>query len=385
MNLLTSAKSLTEWMIAVRRQLHQYPELSHHEQKTKAFIEEQLTSLGIVTKSYTGKDIVGILQGRLPGKTIVVRADMDALPILEETGLPFSSKIKGVMHACGHDGHMAIVLGLAKKLTEEKADFKGTVVFLFQHAEESVPGGARELVEAGVLDDVDMVVGGHLWQPLPKGLLGIRKGSLMAGASQFEIKINGHGGHGSMPHTAVDPIYMASQLIGQAYAMINRQFSPEERAVLSFGTIQSGTNYNIIPNEATIGGTVRYFDEAVMRSIEEKLNILLQSITTAYGGSYELTFIKGDPPVVNDAALVDVMKQEAQTIKGISDIVDIEPIYAGEDFSHYAQTVPSVYFLLGMGGDYNHHHPKFDIDESMLKTGCDLMEQTILRLLEGWT
>ncbi len=374
----------TEWMVAHRRHLHAHPELSHQEAQTRAYIEQQLHSMGIETRSLTGKDVIGYLDGPVKGKTVALRSDIDALPVAEETGLPFASKTPGVMHACGHDGHMAVLLGVVKKLVEERERIKGRVVFIFQHAEETVPGGARELVENGVLDGVDGIFGLHLWQPLESGLIGVKEGAIMAGADGFAIEISGKGGHGAMPHETVDPTLVAAHAITQLHTIISRTLNPLDQAVLSIGELKSGSTYNVIPDSATLSGTVRYFEPAVAATIRSRMEDILDGVCKSFGATHRFTYTVGDPSVRNHPEMAKIVKAAAESVVGPERVVEAVPSLGGEDFAYYCDQIPAAFFFVGVGhpaAPYGHHHPKFDIDEAMLPVGADIMREAVFRFL----
>ncbi|AMA74760.1 hypothetical protein ACH33_13665 [Aneurinibacillus sp. XH2] len=373
------------WTVEVRRYLHQYPELSHQESKTARYIREQLESMGLAVRSYTGKDVVTYIEGTAPGKTVALRADIDALPIQEETGLPYASKNPGIMHACGHDGHTAILLGAARALTEAKLLFAGRIKLIFQHAEEVVPGGASELVEAGVLEDVDAIFGLHLWQNLEVGLLGTCSGPIMAGSDSFTIKIQGKGGHGSMPHLTVDPIVIAAHLVTQIQTVVSRSLDPLYPAVVSVGQIHAGDTYNIIPDTAQLQGTVRYFHPDVQKEIPAILERLANGVCASFGATATFEYVEGDPSVVNDSRMNNIVEQVGCTVLGKENVRPAVPSMAGEDFSYYLRQVPGAYFFLGIQGDeaaYGHHHPRFTIDERMLSVGSKLLAGIALMYLD---
>ncbi|MGM8366015.1 M20 metallopeptidase family protein [Virgibacillus sp. W0181] len=381
---MKTSEQLQQWMVEHRRHLHQYPELSHQEKETTAYIKNVMTELGYICDSLTGKDVIATFPTKKEGKTIAIRADMDALPIQEETNLPFASKVDGSMHACGHDGHMAMVLGVAKYFSEHEDKLKGNVKFIFQHAEEVSPGGAKELVKRGVLENVDAIVGAHLWQPVSSGKVAIRDDYMMAGVSEFDITIQGHGGHGSMPETTIDPILVGAQVITQFHTIVSRSLKPADAAVISFGELQSGTNYNIIPDKAHLSGTVRYFKESVCDQIEDRMNDILQGTCQAFGATYEMDFNRGEPPVTNDPKLAAVVRREAGEVVGADNVYTNELTLGGEDFAYYTKEIPAVYFFIGVGSEervYGHHHPKFDIDEDMLITGCTVISNVAKKLL----
>ncbi|TQR21305.1 M20 metallopeptidase family protein [Psychrobacillus vulpis] len=378
--------NLTEWIIEQRRYLHTHPELSHQEKETKTYITSQLHGLGIETYSITGKDVIGIIKGDHPGKTVAIRSDMDALPILEETGLPFSSVNNGVMHACGHDGHMSILLGIARLLVSNKSAIHGTIHLLFQHAEEEVPGGAVEIVGANGLNNIEAIFGYHLWQPLKSGLIGVRQGPTMAGADRFIIRIFGKGGHGSMPEETIDPTLVISQIITQLHTIVSRSIKAIDQAVISIGELHSGTSYNVIPDTAFASGTVRYFNKDTSLLIEKRIEDIIAGVCKSFGATYELDYIHGDPPVLNDKALTAFIQKTAISLFGEEKVVEIDPILGSEDFSYYSHEIPASFTFIGVGKEdtpYGHHHPKFDIDEDMLPVGVELFTTGVLNYLRG--
>ncbi|WP_040287509.1 M20 metallopeptidase family protein [Sporosarcina koreensis] len=383
---MTIQQETAEWIVQQRRYLHAHPELSHQETETKEYVKQQLENMGLDTYSMTGKDIIGILRGKSEGKTVIIRADMDALPIQEQTGLPFASKHEHVMHACGHDGHMAILLGVAQQLVNRTDDLAGTILFLFQHAEEELPGGATQLVEAGLLDGIDAIFGYHLWQPIPAGIIGVREGATMAGADRFSFTIQGKGGHGSMPQDTIDPTLAMSAVILQIQSIISRSLSPSEEAVLSIGELRAGSNYNIIPDSAYASGTVRYFHKEASQHIRERLHTIIDGVCQAYGATFELNYQHGDPPLDNDPGLIAFMEQQAKQLFGEGQVTRIDGIMGSEDFAYYSTEIPASYIFLGIGQadrPYGHHHPKFDIDESMLAIGVELFTESMLAYMGG--
>lgn len=379
---------LNDWIVQHRRYLHQHPELSHHETDTRTYITTQLHELGIETYSITGKDIIGIIKGDHPGKTVAIRSDMDALPILEETGLSFASANKGVMHACGHDGHMSILLGIAKLLVTNTSFIHGTIHLLFQHAEEEVPGGAVEIVAANGLQNIEAIFGYHLWQPLKSGLIGVRQGPTMAGADRFSIQIFGKGGHGSMPEETIDPTLVISHIITQLHTIVSRSIKAIDQAVISIGELSSGTTYNVIPDTAFASGTVRYFNKDTSSLIEKRMNEIIEGVCKSFGAAYKLTYINGDPPVLNDKALTDFIQQTATSLFGEEQVVEIDPILGSEDFAYYSHEIPASFTFIGVGKEkspFGHHHPKFDIDEEMLSVGVELFATGVLNYLKEGT
>lgn len=372
-------------MVDYRRHFHQYPEVSHEEVKTREFIKRELMLLGLTPFSFSGKDVAVNLQGTKSGKMVAIRADMDALQVEEETDLPFSSKNKGVMHACGHDGHMGILLGLVHFFVENRERWSGTIRFIFQHAEEAVPGGANDIVKNNGLEGVEAIFGYHLWQPLPTGTIGVRSGPVMAGADKFRIRIFGKGGHGSMPNETVDPTLLAAQAITQIHTIVSRSLHPLDQAVVSIGELKSGSTYNVIPDTAYLSGTVRQFSKKISKQIHERLDKILAGICLSYNGRYELDYSYGDSAVVNDEALCSLMKEKAVELFGEERVVDIDPLLGSEDFSCYTYDIPGMYTFIGVGKDdspYGHHHPKFDIDETMFVPSVKLISGAVIDFLE---
>ena len=325
----------------------------------------------------------GTLKGQPGGKTVALRADIDALPLDEEGEKEYKSQNPGTCHACGHDGHMAILMGVTKLLITYSSQFKGDVILLFQPSEERIPGGAKTMVEEGCLDRVDAIFGLHLWQPLPTGKIGIVKGAMMAQPDAFTITVTGRGGHGSMPHQAVDSIYIASQLVVNLQSVISRSLDPLKPGVLSFGTLNGGTIYNIIPGEVTLTGTVRSFDPEVKSLIESKLKRISEETARTYGGTVDIQYVDGYPAVVNDPAMADFVCSVSRKNLGEDSVIPIDPVMGGEDFSYFLQEVPGAFFFVGTGDgqEYPHHHPRFDIDEKALPTAVRLMTHIALDFL----
>ena len=373
-------------VIDYRRYFHQHPELSNEEHETRKFIMNELESLGYNCISYSGRDIVIEISGEKSGKTAIIRADMDALPVTEDTGLSFSSKNDGIMHACGHDGHMAVLLGLVHYFHEHKEEIEGTIRFLFQHAEEVVPSGALEVIKNRGLEGASAIFGFHLWEPLGTGLIGMRSGATMAGCSKFVIDIQGKGGHGSMPNETIDPTIIVAEFIMQLQTIVSRVLHPLENAVISIGEIQSGSSYNIIPDSARISGTVRQFDTKVLRKIHSQMDKILEGLCHTSGASYVLDFDDGDPPLINDENLYELVKETAHSLFDKEVIKEISPILGSEDFSNYTMELPGMYIYFGVGKPdktYGHHHPKFDIDEEMLVPAMNLLSQSVINYLRS--
>ncbi|WP_163529656.1 M20 metallopeptidase family protein [Halobacillus ihumii] len=357
-------------MVKTRRYLHQHPEVSFHETETAAFIADTYERLGIpYQKEVGGNGIVATLTGGKPGKKVALRADFDALPIQEENEVDYKSKNDGTMHACGHDGHTAALLGVAEALLPFQDQLPGTIVFVHQHAEELPPGGAKAMIDTGVLDDVDAVFGTHLWASTPLGVIQTSKGPFMAGADSFTIKIQGKGGHGAQPHLTKDALVIASQLVSSLQQVVSRKVDPLKTAVLTVGTFESGQTFNVIADTATLTGTVRTFDSEVQELIIEEMEKIVKGACISAGADYQFDYEKGYPPVINHAAQAELILQEAPQADASLQSEEVDPSMAGEDFAYYLQKKPGAFYFTGAqipGHAYPHHHPKFDFDERAL-------------------
>jgi amidohydrolase len=374
MNTIVS-KELEDWAIGHRRYLHQHPELSGQEYETCKYIKRHLKEMDIEILNFQPPNLVGYLKGTEGAKTIALRADIDALPIMEEGDKPYISKVANVAHACGHDGHTSILLAAAKWMSENRDQVKHNIVFIFQSSEEMSPSGAEKLVKEGVLEQVDAVFGLHLMSSQPKGTIGVCHGPMMASSDDFEITITGKGGHGSAPHETVDPTYVAGHILTSLQSIVSRRINPVEPVVISVGQLIAGTSYNIIPNEVVITGTFRTFSEANRKFIIDELTRLVERMSASFGASGEVKIIPGTPPVVNDHQLSTYMENIVREVYGEEVLLLIDPVMGSEDFSFYQQEKPGGYIIVGMGGEksaYPHHHPKFDIDEEEIGTAIDL-------------
>jgi amidohydrolase len=326
------------------------------------------------------------LIGKQPGKTIAVRADMDALPIHEENKFDFISIYPGVMHACGHDGHMAILLGVVHKLVEEREKVKGEIRFLFQHAEENFPGGAEEMVAAGVMTGVDYIIGAHLWASLEVGKVGVIYGPAMAAPDVFKITIEGKGGHAGIPHETVDSIAIGAQVVSQIQQIVSRLTNPLDSLVVSVTQFHSGTTHNVIPEQAEIEGTVRSLRHELREETKKKLERIVKHITESYGAKYTFSYEYGYRPVVNDYEVTELIEHTALQLYGRERVVRLQPTMAGEDFSAFLQKAPGTFFFIGAGNEekgiiYPHHHPRFTIDEDALPIGVEVFVSSIMNFI----
>lgn len=372
-----------EW----RRFLHKYPELSFQEGKTAQFVYETLHSFGNLEISRPTKtSVMARLIGAQPGKIVAIRADIDALPIQEENTFEFASQNPGVMHACGHDGHTAMLLGTAKILSGMKAQINGEVRFLFQHAEELFPGGAEEMVQAGVMDGVDMIIGTHLLSSLPTGKIGVGYGPIMAASDEFIITVVGKGGHAASPHKTVDPIAIAAQVVTNLQHIVARNADPLGNLVVSITKFVGGTAFNVIPNSVEIWGTARSFNPELRESIPGLMERVVKGITEAHGATYQFTYDDGYRAVINEEGLTRVIEETVNEVCGEDALVMMKPEMGGEDFSAFLQKAPGTYFYTGAGNpekgsDYPHHHPRFTVDEDALEHGVKMFVHATFKLL----
>lgn len=380
--------SVKDEVIEWRRHFHQYPELSFQEEKTAQLVYEKLESFGHLEISRPTKtSIVARLIGNEPGKTIGLRADMDALAIQEENEFEFSSQIPGVMHACGHDGHTAMLLGAAKILSSLKNQLKGEVRFIFQHAEEMHPGGAQELVKAGVLDDVDCMIGIHLMSNLQVGKMGVIYGPVTANSDRFDITIQGKGGHASTPELVVDPLLIGAQVVTNLQQIVSRNTSPLDQVVVSVTNFQAGIGaYNVIPDSVKLNGSVRSFGEKVRDHTVEGIERIIKGITEAHQATYEFDYRFGYGSVENDEQITKQVEEIILDIWGEERLTHLPPLMGGEDFSAYSQKVPSCFVLVGAGNEekgitYPHHHPRFTLDEDALEDGVTLFVSAVHNIL----
>ncbi|CAM3693671.1 amidohydrolase [Aeromicrobium ponti] len=381
-------ENVREEVINWRRHLHQNPELSYHEEKTSKFVYETLLSFGNLEVSRPTKySVMARLVGSQPGKILAIRADMDALPIQEETDIEFKSKNPGVMHACGHDGHTAMLLGAAKILSEVKEDIKGEVRFFFQHAEEHFPGGAQEMVDAGVMDGVNMVIGAHLMSDLDVGKIGVVYGPMMASTHAFWITVKGKGGHGGMPHETIDSIAIGAQVVTNLQHVVARNTDPLDQVVLSIGKFVGGEAGNVIANSVEITGTVRSFDVKYREIMPDLVERVVKGVTEAHGADYDLKYICGYLPVVNDEEVTKIIEDTARELYGEEGLDFPKPKMGAEDFSAYQQKAPGAFFMIGTRNEdkgivFPHHHPKFDIDEDSLEYGVNMFVNAVFNYLK---
>lgn len=387
MDIKNEIESRFEDMTAVRRHIHRYPELSFQEEKTKAYIYEQIKDLPLkIKRDVGGNGITARLQVNNDYKTVALRADFDALPIQEENDVEYKSEFDGIMHACGHDAHTAMLITTAKILCDNKETLPVNVVFIFQHAEEQLPGGAKSMVEAGALEDVDYIYGIHVSSSLPVGTLGYSYGYKHASADAFTFNVIGRGGHGAEPHEAIDPVVASASLIQQLQTIVSRTVDPLKSAVVTSSIFNAGSAFNVIPTKSEVTGTVRTFEKSVQEQVITRMEGIRKGIGDSFNLKCELDYVKGYPAVLNTDEQVDLLLETSSgKTDFITDFEEVEPSMGGEDFAYYLEEKPGVFFNIGtknkaLGTDYPHHHPKFNIDEEGLKAGVE----SYLRLIAGF-
>jgi amidohydrolase len=390
MNFKAEAQTMQEQLVAWRRDLHKHPELGFEEVRTARLVAEHLMRLGY--RVYTGiakTGVIGLLQGPRPGPTVMLRFDMDALPIQEENEVVYASQTPGVMHACGHDGHVTIGLGTATLLQRHRETLAGTVKLVFQPAEEGM-NGAEVMVQEGTLDDYgprpDAVFGLHLWTQSPLGQAGVTIGPMMAAAERWALTVRGRGGHGALPHLAADPIVASAQIVTALQSIVSRNVDPQKTAVVTVGTLNGGTAFNIIPQQVELSGTIRTFEAEVRETVLKRFEALCQSVAAGMGVEADLQIDMLTPAVVNDAAAAGLMQQVAGEVLGEQNVFDGFRTMGSEDMAYFMQEVPGSYMFLGAanaerGLDFPHHNPRFDFDEGALSLGVAILAETATRFL----
>ena len=384
--ILKKVAEIENRVIEIRHQIHQNPELSFAEKETAKLAAAEMKKLGFEVEENifgTGVCATFINSNKEDAKTLLIRADMDALPVEEKNDLEFKSKNKGVMHACGHDGHTAILIGTAMLLKELAADFDGNLKFLFQPGEET-SGGAEGMIKAGVLENpqVDAAMGLHLWGSTEEGIVEYKSGALMASPDRFNLKIIGKGGHAARPHNTIDPIPIAAQIISSLQNIVSRRIDPLESAVISVGMIEAGKTHNVIPDQVELKATVRSLKKEIREKLPQYIESVIKNTCQIYGAEYELDYIFGYPAVINDPQMTNIIKTAAQKILGPEKVREKEKAeMGGEDFSYFGREVPAVFYYLGIapqGEIVNHHQSDFKFNDTVLKTGVAVMAQAAL-------
>lgn len=390
MGLKEAVAAVHEDVVKWRRHLHMYPELTFQEFETAKYIYQELSAFkNLQLTQLTPNSVQALLKGGKPGKRIALRADIDALPIHEESGEPFSSTKPGVMHACGHDSHTAMLMGAAKVLSAMQDRIAGEVLFIFQHAEEVPPGGAQELIDKGVLEGVDMIFGMHVWPAFPSGSVMLKEGVFCASSDNFDIVIKGRGAHGSMPQASIDPIVIGAEFVSALQSIVARRIDPLLAPVVTVATFRSGDSYNVIPDTASLAGTIRTHDKHVREKAAALLEQTLSGICSAYGAHYQLTWTRGYAAGINEASACAIATEVAETCL---DDVTLKPMpapmFGAEDFAMYLEHVPGCYLFVGAGNPavgaiHGVHNPQFKLDEDVMKTGVTLNVGLISKLLMG--
>ena len=374
-----------DYVLEMRREFHKYPEKSWEEYRTSKRIKEELTEIGIEYQECAKTGVVGIIEGKGSGKTVALRADMDALELTEENEHEYMSKNEGVMHACGHDGHTAILLGAARVLYSLREDLNGRIKLIFQPAEEKVQG-AVAMVKDGVLEDVDGIMGIHLWNDILTGKINLEAGPRMASGDYVEIDFFGSGGHGSLPNQTVDPIVMASSFIMESQGILSRESNPVDPVVFTLGEVKSGTRFNIIPEKAHLEGTLRCFNQETRENSSKAIKRYAENIASSYRGMAEVNIEKGTPPTINEKECTAIGINSAEKIVGTENMVELQKTTGSEDMAYYLREVPGCIAFVGAGfaeeeKNFPHHHPRFSIDEESLSIGLKLYTRFALDYL----
>ncbi|MDR1471641.1 MAG: amidohydrolase [Synergistaceae bacterium] len=387
------ARNLAPETVDIRRRLHARPELAWREIETSGYVERRLAELGLtdIKRGFGGTEsgVTAEIRGSQAGPCVALRADMDALPVREENDVPYRSQNEGTMHACGHDGHVAILLSAAKILASMSPELPGRVRLIFQPAEETgLPSGAAEMIEEGVLDGVDSIGGLHLWSFVETGKVQWRAGPVMASSDRLSVTIRGRGGHGAMPHAAVDPTVAAASCIGAVQTITSREIDPIDTAVVSIGKISAGDTFNVIPDSVGIMGSLRSFNPDVRGKMEERLRRIACGIASAYRCTAETEVTYMLPCVVNDPGVTNLLKETALAVVGPDMTEESPPLMVSEDFGAYLERVPGTFFFVGAGNkskgaDHPHHSPRFNIDEDALAEGAAMMASFALAAMEN--
>lgn len=379
MDIRNLVEEIYDDVVRWRRDFHTYPELGRNEKRTSERIIEILTGLPLeIKENVGGYGVVALLRGYEEGETIALRADMDALPIVELTNNEFKSNNEGIMHACGHDGHMAILLGAIHVLCKLREQIKGNIKFIFQPAEELAPvGGAKLMIEEGVLENpkVHKIFGLHIWPGIEEGKIGIKEGAIMASSDPFTIEIKGKSGHASAPHEGIDGVLITANIVTALQSIVSRNVNPLETAVITIGKMNSGKAYNVISDKGILEGTVRTLNNDVKKDIVQRMETMVRNVCEAYGGEGKVNYSEGYPALINSKSQVH------QVVKGAKEAIGDENItwvknsaMGGEDFARYVENVPGAFFWLGAGiSEYPIHHPRFDFNEKIMKDGIEIL------------
>ena len=386
MNVRDITKKYKDYIIEKRRYFHMNPEPSFNEYDTSKVIQEELTKIGIPFEIFAKTGIIATIKGQNPGKTVLLRADMDALEVCEKNNVSYRSQKEGLMHACGHDGHIAMLLGAAHVLNEIKNDISGEIKLLFQPAEEIAKGAKAMIEESKIIDSIDAAFAIHLWQGVPVGKISLESGARMAAADLFSIKVKGKSGHGSMPHETIDAVVVASAIVMNLQHLVSRNTNPLDTLVVTVGKLTAGTRHNIIAGEALLEGTIRSFSDEVWKKIPEQIERVVKNTAAAYNAEAEIDLVRATPPLVNNQDISDILKASAEKLYGEEVVTKYEKTPGGEDFAYFTQAVPGALAFVGIRNDEKginspHHNETFDMDEEALEMGANLYAQFAIDFL----
>ncbi len=385
MNVRNAAEQLKDEIVAWRRQVHANPEVGWQEVATGNLVAAELEKMGIEVTRLAKTGVLGVIKGAAPGKTVALRADMDALPITEANDVPYKSRNPGVMHACGHDGHTAMLLGAAKILSGMRDKIRGTVKLFFQPSEE-IGGGALAFIEAGAIEEVDAILAIHLWPSLPSGKVSLVAGPRMASADKLLIKVRGKAGHGSMPHLGVDAILAAAAITMNLQSIVSREVAPLEPAVVTIGRFTGGTTWNITCDEVELEGTTRCFNREIRNNFPAMIERIIKSTASSYRAEAELEYIHISPPTINDPLVAKMAAGALTELYGEEMLGEMEKVMGGEDFAYYMERIPGAMAFVGAGNkekrtDYPLHNERYNLDEDVLPVGAALHAQFALNFL----
>ena len=386
MNVRDITKKYKDYIIEKRRYFHMNPEPSFNEYDTSKVVQEELTKIGIPFEIFAKTGIIATIKGQNPGKTVLLRADMDALELCEKNNVSYRSQKEGLMHACGHDGHIAMLLGAAHVLNEIKNDISGEIKLLFQPAEEIAKGAKAMIEESKIIDSIDAAFAIHLWQGVPVGKISLESGARMAAADLFSIKVKGKSGHGSMPHETIDAVVVASAIVMNLQHLVSRNTNPLDTLVVTVGKLTAGTRHNIIAGEALLEGTIRSFSDEVWKKIPEQIERVVKNTAAAYNAEAEIDLVRATPPLVNNQDISDILKASAEKLYGEEVVTKYEKTPGGEDFAYFTQAVPGALAFVGIRNDEKginspHHNETFDMDEEALEMGANLYAQFAIDFL----
>ena len=386
MNVRDITKKYKDYIIEKRRYFHMNPEPSFNEYDTSKVVQEELTKIGIPFEIFAKTGIIATIKGQNPGKTVLLRADMDALEVCEKNNVSYRSQKEGLMHACGHDGHIAMLLWAAHVLNEIKNDISGEIKLLFQPAEEIAKGAKAMIEESKIIDSIDAAFAIHLWQGVPVGKISLESGARMAAADLFSIKVKGKSGHGSMPHETIDAVVVASAIVMNLQHLVSRNTNPLDTLVVTVGKLTAGTRHNIIAGEALLEGTIRSFSDEVWKKVPEQIERVVKNTAAAYNAEAEIDLVRATPPLVNNQDISDILKASAEKLYGEEVVTKYEKTPGGEDFAYFTQAVPGALAFVGIRNDEKginspHHNETFDMDEEALEMGANLYAQFAIDFL----